>query len=138
MVAMREAMRWLSEVSLAKCTNQTDSQPSLKALAALQPNSAIAPEILDIWISLTIEVLISWVKRHSGDRGNLLETGRRTFLFVLLFNILIEPHSTQVPTNSSQDMGLSRPIFTSSVYVHTVDMFAGLKVIQTITQQSAH
>ncbi|GBM65715.1 hypothetical protein AVEN_103770-1 [Araneus ventricosus] len=65
MVALRVAMRWLSQESLAKCTIHTDSQSSLKALAALKPNSTIDREILNIWSSLTPEVVISWVKGHS-------------------------------------------------------------------------
>ncbi|GBM66505.1 hypothetical protein AVEN_23771-1 [Araneus ventricosus] len=44
MVAFREAMLWLSQESLPRCTIRTDSQSSLKALAALQPNSTIARE----------------------------------------------------------------------------------------------
>ncbi|GBM72385.1 hypothetical protein AVEN_178060-1 [Araneus ventricosus] len=70
MVALREAMRWLSQESLSKCTIHTDSQSSLKALAALQTNSTIPREILNIWSSLKTEVVISWVKAHSGVLGN--------------------------------------------------------------------
>ncbi|GBM96165.1 hypothetical protein AVEN_23258-1 [Araneus ventricosus] len=46
MVALREAMRWLSQESLARGTIHSDSQSFLKAFAALQPNSNIAREIL--------------------------------------------------------------------------------------------
>ncbi|GBL91922.1 hypothetical protein AVEN_172822-1 [Araneus ventricosus] len=146
MVALREAMRWLSEESLVKCTIHADSQSSLKALAALQPNSTIALEILNIWSSLNTEVVISWVKGDLGVLGNEvadqlarqgthgstlninlpksclkkisksvpLKSGRidGTFRkrvsepsFLYLKSTLIEPHSTQEPTNSSQDMG---------------------------------
>ncbi|GBL83039.1 hypothetical protein AVEN_165273-1 [Araneus ventricosus] len=69
MVALREAMRWLSQEYLAKCTIPTDCQSSLKVLAALQPNSTNCLEILNIWSSLTTEVVISWVKGHSGVLG---------------------------------------------------------------------
>ncbi|GBM95421.1 hypothetical protein AVEN_222851-1 [Araneus ventricosus] len=70
MVALREATRWLSQESLVKCTIHTDSQSFQKALSTLQPNSAIAREILNIWSSLTTEVVISWVKGDSGVLGN--------------------------------------------------------------------
>ncbi|GBM95679.1 hypothetical protein AVEN_40185-1 [Araneus ventricosus] len=70
MVTLREAMRWLSQESLAKCTIHTDSQSSLKALAALQPNSTISREILNIWSSLKTEVVISWIEGHSVVLGN--------------------------------------------------------------------
>ncbi|GBO25639.1 hypothetical protein AVEN_217086-1 [Araneus ventricosus] len=59
-----------SQESLAKCTIHTDRQSSLKALAALQPNSTIVREILNIWSSSKTEVVISWVKRHSWLLGN--------------------------------------------------------------------
>ncbi|GBM34237.1 hypothetical protein AVEN_60578-1 [Araneus ventricosus] len=70
MVALKETMRWLSQEPLAKCTIHTDSQSSLKTLAALQPNSTIAREILNIWSTLKTEVVISWVYGHSGVSGN--------------------------------------------------------------------
>ncbi|GBN41667.1 hypothetical protein AVEN_90344-1 [Araneus ventricosus] len=70
MAALREAMCWLSQESLAKCIIHTDSQSSLKPLAALQPNSTIAREILNIWSSLTTKVVISWVKGHSRPLEN--------------------------------------------------------------------
>ncbi|GBN98154.1 hypothetical protein AVEN_32425-1 [Araneus ventricosus] len=70
MVALREAMRWLSQESLARCTIHSDSQSFLKALAALQPNSTIAREIQSTWSSLKIEVGISCVKGLSGVLGN--------------------------------------------------------------------
>ncbi|GBM03914.1 hypothetical protein AVEN_185409-1 [Araneus ventricosus] len=65
-------MRWLSQEYLAKCTIHTDSQSSLKVLAALQQNSTISREILNIWSSLTTEVAISWIdrNRYSGVLGN--------------------------------------------------------------------
>ncbi|GBL78370.1 hypothetical protein AVEN_10643-1 [Araneus ventricosus] len=62
-VALREAMGCLSQETLAKCTIHTE-------LAALQRNSTIALEILNIWSSLPTEVVISWVKGHSGVLGN--------------------------------------------------------------------
>ncbi|GBL52953.1 hypothetical protein AVEN_128662-1 [Araneus ventricosus] len=70
MVPLREALRWLSQQPLAKCTIHTDSQSSLKVLASLQPKSTIAREILSIWCSLPTEVVISWVKGDSGVLGN--------------------------------------------------------------------
>ncbi|GBL97122.1 hypothetical protein AVEN_144574-1 [Araneus ventricosus] len=47
-----------------------NSQSSLQALAALQPISTIAREILNSWGSLTTKTVISWVKGHSGVLGN--------------------------------------------------------------------
>ncbi|GBL54991.1 hypothetical protein AVEN_52986-1 [Araneus ventricosus] len=70
MVALRAAMRWLSRESLAKCTIHTNNQSALKALAPSQPNSTIARETLNIWSSLRTEVVISWVRGHSGVLGN--------------------------------------------------------------------
>ncbi|GBM93248.1 hypothetical protein AVEN_107323-1 [Araneus ventricosus] len=179
MVALREAMSWLSQESLEKSNIHTDSQSYLKALAALQSNSTISRETLNIWSSSKTEVVISWVKGHLGVLGNevadqlerqgtygstlninidlpksclkkisksvSLKSGRINGTFRKLdgepsfsyFKSLNEPHSTQEPTNSSQKMGRSRPISTGSVYVHTIDAFAVLKVIQTTTQQSA-
>ncbi|GBL81379.1 hypothetical protein AVEN_143678-1 [Araneus ventricosus] len=70
MLALRVAMRWLYQESLAKCTIHTDSPSSLQALAALQPISTIVLEILNIWSFLTTEVVIFWVKEHYGVLGN--------------------------------------------------------------------
>ncbi|GBL86005.1 hypothetical protein AVEN_89065-1 [Araneus ventricosus] len=70
MVALREAMRWLTQESLAKCTIHRDSQLSLKTLAVLQSISTIGREILNIWNSLTTLVVISLVKGHSRVLGN--------------------------------------------------------------------
>ncbi|GBN01255.1 hypothetical protein AVEN_9601-1 [Araneus ventricosus] len=96
MVALSEAMRWLSQESLAKCTIiHTDSQSSLKALAALQPNSTIAPEILNIWSSLKAEAFIA-------DRfSSLFE------FIILLFNFFSFSFVIQGPWMPRQDKGNS-------------------------------
>ncbi|GBM15514.1 hypothetical protein AVEN_8904-1 [Araneus ventricosus] len=70
MVALRDVMCWLSQESLGKCTIHIDSQLSLQDLVALHPVSTIAREILNIWSPLATEVVISWVKGHSGVIGN--------------------------------------------------------------------
>ncbi|GBL74119.1 hypothetical protein AVEN_231015-1 [Araneus ventricosus] len=48
----------------------SDSQSSQIALADLQPISTFPLEILNIWSSLTTEVVIYWVKGHSGVLRN--------------------------------------------------------------------
>ncbi|CAL1267436.1 unnamed protein product [Larinioides sclopetarius] len=118
MVALIEAMRWLSQESLVKCTIHTDSQSSLKALAALQPNSPIAREILNISNTLTTEVTISWVKGHSGVLGNEIadQLARQgTVLWTVLsssilisLNLTLKRISKNVPLKSGKIGGTSR------------------------------
>ncbi|GBO34209.1 hypothetical protein AVEN_142208-1 [Araneus ventricosus] len=69
------------------------------------------------------------------DRWNLSETERRTFLFVPQVNINRASFNSRTH-QCITGHGPLVPVFTGSVYVHTIDAFAVLKVIQTTTQQS--
>ncbi len=72
MIAIKEALSWLKEISVKDCTVEifSDSQTAIQVLNGHTARDQISLDTMSLLRDLQCSTILSWVKGHSGNIGN--------------------------------------------------------------------